>query len=106
MGLNFFRQSRRFVEPEIARAIAAGLPAGVMKVGVFVNHDAAEIVEVSQSLGSTVFNCMAMNDRRFSRNYQDTSASCGPIAAGETGWPHSRAIWTSVVRRAGFPMPC
>jgi phosphoribosylanthranilate isomerase len=51
VGLNFFRQSRRLVEPEIARAIAAGLPAGVMKVGVFVNHDAAEIVKISQLVG-------------------------------------------------------
>ena len=38
IGLNFFRKSRRFVEPEVARQIAAALPTSVTKVGVFVNH--------------------------------------------------------------------
>lgn len=46
VGLNFFRKSRRFVQPEIAQRIAAALPTGVAKVGVFVNHTAREIAEV------------------------------------------------------------
>jgi phosphoribosylanthranilate isomerase len=51
IGLNFFRKSRRFVEPEIARTIAASLPASVTKVGVFVNHSAGEIAEISKLVG-------------------------------------------------------
>jgi len=51
IGLNFFRKSRRFVEPEIARTISASLPASVTKVGVFVNHSAGEIAEISKLVG-------------------------------------------------------
>jgi phosphoribosylanthranilate isomerase len=51
VGLNFFRKSRRFVEPGNARSIAADLPAGVAKIGIFVNHDVAEIVEISKRVG-------------------------------------------------------
>jgi phosphoribosylanthranilate isomerase len=46
IGLNFFKKSRRFVEPLVAREIVAALPDGVTKVGVFVNHDTAEIAEI------------------------------------------------------------
>jgi phosphoribosylanthranilate isomerase len=46
IGLNFYRKSRRFVEPELATQIVAALPARVSKVGVFVNHDALEIAEI------------------------------------------------------------
>jgi phosphoribosylanthranilate isomerase len=46
IGLNFFKKSRRFVEPYVAREIVAALPEGVIKVGVFVNHDPAEIAAI------------------------------------------------------------
>ena len=45
VGLNFFSEKPRFVEPDIARQIAAAVPAGVMRVGVFVNQSADEIAE-------------------------------------------------------------
>ncbi len=51
IGLNFFCESKRFVQPEVAREIAAQLPAGVSKVGVFVNHDAAEIAAIVDHVG-------------------------------------------------------
>jgi phosphoribosylanthranilate isomerase len=51
VGLNFFRKSRRFVEPDIARRIAAAMPAGVMRVGVFVNHSVGEIANIVESVG-------------------------------------------------------
>jgi phosphoribosylanthranilate isomerase len=46
IGLNFFKKSRRFVEPQVAHEIAAALPEGVIKVGVFVNHDPEEITAI------------------------------------------------------------
>jgi phosphoribosylanthranilate isomerase len=46
IGLNFFRKSRRFVEPHVAHEIAAALPTDVLKVGVFVNRDADEIAAI------------------------------------------------------------
>jgi phosphoribosylanthranilate isomerase len=51
IGLNFFRKSRRFVEPNVAREIATSLPADVMKVGVFVNHERAEIEAIAFNVG-------------------------------------------------------
>jgi phosphoribosylanthranilate isomerase len=51
VGFNFFRKSRRFIEPDVARQIAASMQAGVMRVGVFVNHTAAEIVDIVDSVG-------------------------------------------------------
>lgn len=43
LGFNFYTGSRRCVEPETARRIVDALPPGVARVGVFVNHSAAEI---------------------------------------------------------------
>ena len=45
IGLNFDPQSVRFVNPQQARQIAAAVPAGVVRVGVFVNAPADEIIE-------------------------------------------------------------
>lgn len=43
-GLNFYPRSVRFLSPESARQIAAALPQGVLRVGVFVNASSAEIL--------------------------------------------------------------
>jgi phosphoribosylanthranilate isomerase len=51
IGLNFFSQSRRFVEPASARQIVVGLPANVTKVGVFVNHSASQIARFTEDVG-------------------------------------------------------
>ncbi|HXD33317.1 MAG TPA: phosphoribosylanthranilate isomerase [Pyrinomonadaceae bacterium] len=45
LGFNFYRLSPRYIEPRDARAIIERLPANVLKVGVFVNEAAPEIVE-------------------------------------------------------------
>jgi phosphoribosylanthranilate isomerase len=45
IGLNFYPRSTRFVGQEQARRIAAVVPAGVVRVGVFVNATAEEIVQ-------------------------------------------------------------
>jgi phosphoribosylanthranilate isomerase len=45
IGLNFYPQSVRFVGQEQARRIAAAVPAGVVRVGVFVNATADEILQ-------------------------------------------------------------
>ncbi len=51
VGLNFFRKSRRFLEPVAARQIAAVVPAEVVRVGVFVNSTADEIVKTVDAVG-------------------------------------------------------
>jgi indole-3-glycerol phosphate synthase/phosphoribosylanthranilate isomerase len=47
IGLNFYRQSPRYIEPRIAREIVAAMPHGVCAVGVFVNASAAEVRETA-----------------------------------------------------------
>jgi phosphoribosylanthranilate isomerase len=54
LGLNFFSKSRRFIEPHLARRIADSLPAHILKVGVFANHDADQITEIVQHVGLDV----------------------------------------------------
>lgn len=51
VGLNFFNKSRRFVKPEFAREIVSAMPADVLKVGVFVNHDAEQIATIANNVG-------------------------------------------------------
>jgi phosphoribosylanthranilate isomerase len=39
LGFNFYAKSPRYLSPREAGAITAALPAGVLKIGVFVNAD-------------------------------------------------------------------
>ena len=45
LGFNFWRPSKRFIEPAAARMIIDQLPAAILKVGVFVNEASPELVE-------------------------------------------------------------
>lgn len=51
IGLNFWPKSQRFVGLETAREIAAALPSGVTKVGVFVNAAVEEIALTVDRVG-------------------------------------------------------
>jgi phosphoribosylanthranilate isomerase len=42
LGFNFYRGSRRYIEPREARRIIEELPASILSVGVFVNEDEPE----------------------------------------------------------------
>jgi phosphoribosylanthranilate isomerase len=50
IGLNFYRKSPRYVSPESAMPIVEALPAGICKVGVFVDEDRQRIVEIAEKL--------------------------------------------------------
>ena len=54
IGLNFWRGSKRFVEDGRAQEVAAALPPGVLKVGVFVNPIRAEVERRLAGLGLDV----------------------------------------------------
>ena len=52
IGVNFWPQSKRFVgDDDAAAAVLAAVPAGVLKVGVFVNATAVQIAEKVARLG-------------------------------------------------------
>lgn len=50
IGLNFWRGSKRFVSDAQAREIVAAIPAGVLKVGVFVNPHPLVVSETVEDL--------------------------------------------------------
>jgi phosphoribosylanthranilate isomerase len=50
-GFNFWPQSPRYCDPELARDIGAQMPASMDRVGVFVNATVAEIEEIARLAG-------------------------------------------------------
>jgi len=54
VGFNFYSQSSRYIEPERAKEIAAGLPPEISKVGVFVNASVEKIAEIARQVGLDV----------------------------------------------------
>jgi len=54
LGFNFYRRSPRYIGPEDAARLAEALPAGVWKVGVFVNEPPADILRIRALVGLDV----------------------------------------------------
>ena len=51
LGFNFYRDSPRYIRPARAKAIVAALPPLVTTVGVFVNEDPGDIMEICRLVG-------------------------------------------------------
>lgn len=51
LGLNFWPRSKRYITPAAAAAITDKLPAGVLKVGVFVDATEAEFTAIASQAG-------------------------------------------------------
>ncbi len=51
IGLNFWRPGRRYISPEVARAICRTLPPFVTRVGVFADEDLATVQEIAALCG-------------------------------------------------------
>jgi phosphoribosylanthranilate isomerase len=54
LGFNFWPGSSRYVTPNAARELIAKLPAGVWKVGVFVNEKPERIAAIARETGLDV----------------------------------------------------
>ncbi len=54
LGFIFYNQSKRYVEPEVAKTIIARLPPFIKTVGVFVNQSWEEIMKIRQETGIDV----------------------------------------------------
>jgi phosphoribosylanthranilate isomerase len=51
LGFNFYPPSPRYIPPDEAADIAAGLPAGVWKVGVFVDESPEAVLRTADEAG-------------------------------------------------------
>lgn len=51
LGVNFYRGSKRYIEPQVARKIAIALPKTTNLVGVFVNEPINDVIEISNLVG-------------------------------------------------------
>jgi phosphoribosylanthranilate isomerase len=51
IGLNFYQQSPRYIEPKVARQIVEAIPRSVQAVGVFVDSTADEVRSVANAAG-------------------------------------------------------
>lgn len=51
IGVNLWPGSKRYVAPASARGVLEAVPAGVLKVGVFVDAPAAEVARMIEELG-------------------------------------------------------
>ena len=51
LGFNFYPPSPRYIAPDEAAAIAAGLPPGVWKVGVFVDESREAVLRTAAQVG-------------------------------------------------------
>ena len=54
LGFIFYNQSKRYVEPQVAKAIIAQVPPFIKTVGVFVNQSLEEIIKIRQEAGIDV----------------------------------------------------
>ena len=79
LGFNFFPRSPRYVTPERAAALARQVPAGVLKVGVFVNEPAERIAKIAAQAALDVAQLH-----------------------GECGAPAGLRIWRAVAVGPGF----
>jgi len=50
IGLNFYPPSPRYLGPDLARALVDALPAGIVKVGLFVNSTADGVLPAARLL--------------------------------------------------------
>jgi phosphoribosylanthranilate isomerase len=53
IGLVFYPRSRRYVSPETAREISRAIPAGVARVGVFVDAPPEVVLQTARTAGLT-----------------------------------------------------
>jgi phosphoribosylanthranilate isomerase len=54
LGFNFYPKSPRYISPEATAAITARLPAGVVKVGVFVDEAPEVVLDIVRRAGLAV----------------------------------------------------
>lgn len=86
VGFVFHRSSRRYIEPGAAGEIARALPAGLARVGVFVNAPLAELRAAAAAVGLDLLQLHGEETPEFCRAAR-AAAGCGIIKALRVGGP-------------------
>jgi len=86
VGLNFHRQSPRFVGPDRAAAIIASLPPSISAVGVFVDRPAAEVVNLSQQLGLKIVQLHGSEPPEYLRSLGELKVVRAFRVGGNAAW--------------------
>ena len=85
IGLNFYEGSPRYLPPSLAGNVAAAIPGGVAKVGVFVNATVDDVIRLADSAQRRVGDGGQLGTRRI----------------GMLRGAHSGRVWIDVEGRAG-----
>lgn len=72
IGFIFYPKSPRYVTPKSVRNIIDNLPVDIVKVGVFVNHDAGEISEIVRYCRLDMIQLHGDESPEYCRQFSDT----------------------------------
>ena len=75
IGFNFYRESPRYISPTGAGLIAAKIPAGVWKVGIFVNETPETIAKIALDSGLDVAQLYGTSEARGIRVWRAIKAN-------------------------------
>ena len=70
IGLNFYRDSPRYVTPETARECVRVLPSEILPVGVFVNHSREEVRSIAETVGLAALQFSGDEDIAFCQGWE------------------------------------
>src|ERR1700685_3455764 len=79
VGLNFYRESPRYISPTGAATIGSKIPANVWKVGVFVNESPETIAKIVIDAGLDIAQLHGSSDARGGRIWRAMS-TLDPVA--------------------------
>jgi len=82
IGLVFWRQSARYVEPATARAIIAALPPFISTVGIYVDPDAEWVKETSAVAGLNLLQFHGDESPEFCREFSVPYIKAARVRAG------------------------
>jgi phosphoribosylanthranilate isomerase len=83
IGLNFYERSPRCVSLETAAAIAAALPAEILKVGVFVDAGRDEIAAIAARVGLDALQFHGGESRVFCEGWRRQTIKAVPVDGPE-----------------------
>jgi len=98
LGFNFFPASPRYIKPDEAVAIVAGLPMGVWKVGVFVDESPEAVLRTAAEVGLDIAQLHGSESpEQYPRGIRVWKAIRVLGKAGETACPTSPTTATAGV---------